>query len=84
VLEGKQAIDSKTNKPTLTCVPIKISKSMKISKATGNCNGFWIQKGSITVKRFENLSDADGTVLKSGTYYIYSKIMRNYARQYLY
>ena len=76
-LEGKQVIDSNKNSPVLTCVPVKITKSMKITSTNGNCNGFWIQKGSITIHKFKNLEDAVGTTLTSGTYYVYPKLKKD-------
>jgi len=71
VLTGKQTVDKKNRKPELTCTPVKITKTMKISEVEGNCKGFWIQKGSITTNKFTNLEDAIGTLLKPGTYYVY-------------
>ncbi len=44
---------------------------MKITEVEGNCTGFWIQKGSVTVHKFLNLEDPIGTVLKPGIYYVY-------------
>lgn len=76
VLVGKQAIDLEKNTPALSCTPIKITKSMKISKAEGNCSSFWIQKGSETIHRFSKFSDAVGTVLTPGTYYVYPNIKK--------
>ena len=49
---------------------------MKISAVKGNCNGFWIQKGSETIHKFINLTDPIGTKLKPGIYYIYPNIRK--------
>ena len=77
VLEGKQSIDTEKSSPILTCIPVKITKSMKIANVKGNCEGFWIQKGSVTIHKFTNLKDAVGTVLHNGTYYVYPNIKKD-------
>jgi len=77
VLEGTQTVDIDKKSQVLNCIPIKITKSMKITAAVGNCDGFWIQKGSITVYRFTKLKDAVGTILKSGTYYVYPNVKKD-------
>ncbi len=70
-LKGEQIKKSDHEKAVLKCTPVKITKSMKITKAEGNCNGFWIEKGSETIHKFENLTEPIGTVLSPGIYYIY-------------
>ncbi len=77
ILEGEQTIDAEKNIPILTCTPIKITKSMKISSAKGNCNGFWIQKGSETIHKFSNFFDPIGTKLSPGTYYVYPYLKKD-------
>lgn len=77
VLEGEQTIKANTHTPILSCTPIKITKSMKISSAKGNCNGFWIQKGSETIHRFDNFIDPIGTALSPGTYYVYPYLKKD-------
>ena len=77
VLEGEQTINSDTQTPILTCTPIKITKSMKISSAKGDCKGFWIQKGSETIHRFDNFFDPIGTALSPGTYYVYPYLKKD-------
>jgi len=76
-LEGKQTLDVGKDTPTLTCIPVKISKPMKISEVDGNCIEFWIQKGSVTIHKFINHEEAVGTVLPSGTYYVYPKLKKD-------
>jgi len=76
VLKGTQTVNADKNSQVLTCVPIKITKSMKITAVDGNCLGFWIQKGSVTVHKYTNLEDAVGTVLTPGTYYVYPNIKK--------
>jgi len=76
VLVGEQAIDSEKDTPVLSCTPIKITKSMKITTVEGNCNGFWIQKGSETTHKFVNLKDPVGTILTPGTYYVYPNLKK--------
>ncbi|NQU33883.1 MAG: hypothetical protein HQ521_11655 [Bacteroidetes bacterium] len=71
VLKGERNIVSKKNNPELKCTPVKITTTMKITKVDGNCKGFWIQKGSETIHKFNNLADPIGTVLSAGTYYVY-------------
>ncbi len=74
VLEGEQIKVNKNSKKELSCTPVKISKTMKITEVEGNCVGFWIQKGSETVHKFTNLKDPVGTILQPGTYYVYPYI----------
>ncbi len=76
IIEGKQVIVAKSSNPELSCTPVKITKSMKITEVEGNCKGFWIQKGSITVHKFTNLTDPIGTVLKPGIYYVYPYVKK--------
>ncbi len=77
VLEGEQTIKADTHTPILSCTPIKITKSMKILSAKGNCNGFWIQKGSETIHKFSNFFDPIGTTLSPGTYYVYPYLKKD-------
>ncbi len=74
ILEGKQTINKKTSTPVLACVPVKLIKTMKIVKVSGNCKDFWIQKGSKTVYKFNNFKDPIGKILSPGIYYIYPNI----------
>ncbi|MFK5857400.1 MAG: hypothetical protein QM503_14825 [Bacteroidota bacterium] len=77
VLEGKQTMDSNNKSPSLKCVPVKITKSMKITAVEGMCEGFWIEKGSVTVHKFKNTVDAVGTTLAPGTYYVYPNVKKD-------
>lgn len=77
ILNGEQSKKKGSDTPVLTCVPVKITKTMKISEVKGNCNGFWIQKDSETIHKFKNLIDPVGTILKPGTYYVYPNLKKN-------
>lgn len=71
LLKGEQKVNDKNSIPELICTPIKITKPMKIEEVTGNCNGFWLQKGSTTVSKYKNMTDPVGTIISPGTYYVY-------------
>ena len=70
-ITGEKKKISKRGESELTCIPVKITSTMKINSVKGNCKGFWIQKGSKTVHRFKDMNDAVGTKLPPGTYYVY-------------
>ncbi len=70
-ITGEKKQLSKRGNPELSCVPVKTSTNMKITSVKGNCDGFWIQEGSKTVFKFENMEDAVGTKLSPGIYYVY-------------
>ncbi len=71
VLRGTQTQIDTTGKNVLKCLPIKLHKSMTINRVTGGEHGFWIEKDSKTVFKFTDNKKAVGTVLLTGTYYIY-------------
>lgn len=73
-LVGEQIKKIEDSIPILLCTPVKITKSMKITKVTGNCNEFWIQKDSETIHRFINFIDPIGMILAPGIYYAYPKL----------
>lgn len=71
ILSGEQ-IKSKTDKKTqLVCEELKLDSSYVISKVEGNCASFWIQKGNITIHKFNKLEKCIGVVLKPGKYSVY-------------
>ena len=70
-ITGKQIKENIRTKPTQLCTPVKITGKMKVSEVEGDCTGFWIQKGSETVYKFDNKKDALGTILTPGVYYVY-------------
>jgi hypothetical protein len=70
-ITGKQAKETSRGKPKQSCTPVKISAKMMVSEVDGKCKGFWIQKGSETVYKFDNKEDAIGTTLTPGIYYVY-------------
>lgn len=71
ILSGEQ-IKSKTDKKTqLVCKEIKLESAYSISKVEGNCTSFWIQKGNITIHKFNKLDKCIGIVLKAGKYTVY-------------
>jgi hypothetical protein len=71
VLKGEQVIKPDIDKPLLICNPVKITKSMKITKVEGNCDGFWIEKNSETIHKFTNHTDPIDTIITPGVYYVY-------------
>ncbi len=70
-LSGTQHRETLQSNPKQSCTPVKLTGKMVISNVEGDCKGFWIQKGSITVFKFENKEDAIGTKLAPGVYYVY-------------
>lgn len=75
-ISGKQTAGSAGSNAKLTCSPVKISKTMKITGVSGSNAGFWIQKGSATVARYYKSNDpsAKGRSLDPGTYYVYPNL----------
>ncbi|PLX13909.1 MAG: hypothetical protein C0598_02570 [Marinilabiliales bacterium] len=69
--QTKSKVDTNTS---LVCKTLKLSKSLKIIKAEGNCDGFWIQKGNITIHNFKKMERSIGTVLKPGSYTVYPEL----------
>jgi hypothetical protein len=70
-LIGEQKKASADQKAELTCIPLKISSTMKIVAVSGDNEGFWIQKESETIYKFTEAEKAIGIKLKPGTYYVY-------------
>ena len=73
-ITGEKKQISKREDPELSCIPVKVSTTMKINSVEGNCKGFWIQKGSKTIHKFKDMNDAVGTKLSPGIYYVYPYI----------
>lgn len=73
-ISGTQIKGSAGKNAELKCNPVKITKTMKIIKVEGNCNGFWIQKGGVVTNRFYDNKKPVGTALKPGTYYVYPNL----------
>jgi hypothetical protein len=71
VLSGEQIKSEENKKTQLICKAIKLETSAKITKAEGNCTSFWIQKGNITIHKFNKLDKSIGIVLKPGKYTVY-------------
>ena len=82
-LKGEQKINNTTNNPVLECTPLKISATMKISETEGDCEGFWIEKGSETIHKFKKNKDAIGVLLQPGTYYVYPYLKTNQKKSYI-
>ncbi|MFA5419147.1 MAG: hypothetical protein WC341_11880 [Bacteroidales bacterium] len=76
-LIGEQTKQQDTAKAELKCIPVKITKTMRIDKVTGNNAGFWIQKESETIYKFGDMKEAVGIILGPGTYYVYPNIAPN-------
>jgi len=70
-LVGDQVKEANAQKAELVCVPVKITQTMEIVAVSGKNEGFWIQKESVTIYKFTDVSKAVGTKLKPGTYYVY-------------
>ncbi len=77
ILSGEQIKIKVDTNSQLTSREIQLLKSARITKAEGSCNGFWIQKETITVHKFSKLEKSIGTVLKPGKYTVYPILRRN-------
>jgi hypothetical protein len=77
ILQGEQIKIQVDTNSQLMSKEVKLSKSAKITKAEGNCKGFWVQKENITVHKFLKLEKSIGTVLKPGTYTVYPMLRKN-------
>ena len=75
-LSGEQTKTSTENGNQLLSTSLKIESSYKISKVEGNCSSFWIQKGNITIHKFNKLDKSIGTVLKAGKYTVYPELKK--------
>lgn len=73
-IKGEQTKSVADTNTSLVCKTLKLSHSVKITKAEGNCNGFWIQKGNITIHNFKRAERSIGTVLKPGSYTVYPEL----------
>ena len=79
-LVGEQIRKSNEAQAVLKCFPVKITRTMQITKVTGSSNGFWIQKESETIHKFLDPKKAIGIKLKPGTYYVYPYFKTNKLR----
>lgn len=81
-LHGSQIKGTAGSNAQLKCQPITIQRPMKVVSVTGNNKGFWIVKGTTTIKRYWNQNDRAvvGLVLKPGKYYIYPNLKRGQTR----
>jgi len=61
----------------LKCNPISLTKSMKILKIEGDCQGLWIVKDNKIIHKFWDNKSPLGTVLAAGTYYVYPNLKPN-------
>ncbi len=78
-ISGTQTKGSAAKNAELKCNPVTIAKTMTITKIEGDCQGFWIVKGSDIVHRFYDNKAPMGTKLAAGTYYIYPNLKPNKA-----
>ncbi|PLX01341.1 MAG: hypothetical protein C0595_14960 [Marinilabiliales bacterium] len=73
-ITGEQTKSIADTNTSLVCKTLKLSHSAKITKAEGNCAGYWIQKGNITIHNFKKPERSIGTVLKPGSYTVYPEL----------
>lgn len=78
-LSGSQTRGTAGKNASLSCVPVTINKTMKISEVSGDNAGFWIIKGSVAIAYYYKPNDpaAVGLELKPGTYYVYPNLKQN-------
>lgn len=76
-LSGTQTRGSAGKNAELKSNPVKITKTMKITAVSGECEGFWIVKDNIKVHTFWDNKKPVGTKLKPGTYYVYPNLKKN-------
>lgn len=76
ILSGEQTKTSTELGNQLVSASLKIESSYKISKVEGNCKSFWIQKGNVTIHKFNKLDKSIGTVLKAGKYTVYPELKK--------
>lgn len=73
-IKGEQTKSLADTNTSLICKTLKLTHSVKIIKAEGNCDGYWIQKGNITIHNFKKPERSIGTVLKPGSYTVYPEL----------
>lgn len=73
-IKGTQTQGTAAVNASLKSNPVTIDQAMYISRAEGDCQGFWITRGSQTVKNFNTMEESINFVLKSGTYYVYPNL----------
>lgn len=76
-LSGTQNKGSAGKNAELKSTPVKITKTMKITSVSGECEGFWIVKDNVTIHTFYDNKKPVGTQLKPGTYYVYPNLKKN-------
>ncbi|MCD6659145.1 MAG: hypothetical protein LT105_03195 [Lentimicrobium sp.] len=76
-LSGTQNKGTAGKNAELKSTPVKITKTMKITSVSGECEGFWIVKDNVTIHTFYDNKKPVGTQLKPGTYYVYPNLKKN-------
>ena len=78
-ISGSQTKGTAGRNAKLDCKAVVIKKAVKVVAISGNNNGFWINNGAVTIKRYYKPNDpaANGLTLKPGTYYVYPNLKPN-------